>query len=420
MLIIRSCKNLLMKRMMTPLFALLVCANIQAQQKQDVLNYIEQYKSIAIEEMVRAKIPASITIAQGIVETGSGSSSLAKNANNHFGIKCKEEWKGKKYYHNDDLPNECFRVYENARSSYSDHSDFLMTRPWYAPLWQFKVTDYKSWAHGLKSAGYATNPQYASMLINMIEEYKLYELDQQGLAMIEEKERMLKQGEKASDLTASASKVIVTDVKKSETDVKDKKEQKSSRPEFTVNGLRAVKSSGTEDPLKIAFEYNLDYSYVLSFNDLNNGDKFKDGEFIFLQPKKSRGSETLYTAKAGENMHDISQKTGIKLRDLYAKNQMKMNDQVYPGEALWLMEKREAPPRTMSYAEYLKTLNNNEVPDGRAANNIRLNKREYQVQQSDTLHSIAGKFNTTVEKLKEANSLESAELRAGQTLVIAQ
>ena len=415
-----------MQKLLAPLLALFLSSAVQAQQKEDVLKYIQQYKDIAVEEMVRTKIPASITIAQGIVETGSGSSSLAQKANNHFGIKCKDEWKGKKYYHNDDLPNECFRVYENARSSYADHSEFLMTRPWYAPLWQFKITDYKSWAYGLKSAGYATNPQYATMLIKMIEEYNLAELDQQGVAMIEQKDKLLKQGEKAIDAPAQASAgntVIITDVKKAETEqvvFKEKKEEKPTRAEYVVNGVRALKAIGNEDPLKIAFEYNLDYSYVMSFNDLNTGDRFKDGEYIFLQAKKSRGAEAAYTAKAGENMRDIAQKTGIKLRDLYAKNQMKMNDQVYAGESVALQEKREMPPRTMSYAEYLKTLNGQSVPDGRAANTIRLDNRQYQVQHTDTLQTIAGKFNTTVDKLKEANGLETTEVRAGQTLVIAQ
>ncbi len=413
-----------MKKLSVLLTSLLTFALTFAQQKQEVLNYIQRFKDIAIEEMVRTKIPASITIAQGIVETGSGSSSLAKEANNHFGIKCKEEWKGKKYYHNDDLPNECFRVYENARSSYADHSEFLMTRPWYAPLWQFKTTDYKSWAHGLKSAGYATNPQYASMLISMIEEYKLYELDQQGMAMIENKDNMMKQGENAvqQPATASVSKVTTTELKKHEPEqvvIHDKKDEKPQRPEYVVNGLRALKAIGNEDPLKIAFEYNLDYSYVMSFNDLNTGDRFKDGEYIFLQPKKSRGADGTYTVAAGENMRDVAQRTGVKLRDLYAKNQMKMNDQAYAGETLWLQEKRAVAPRTMSYAEYLKTLPANAPADGRAANSIQL-KREYQVQSADTLHSIAGKFNTTVEKLKETNSLQTAEVREGQTLVITQ
>jgi len=141
------------------------------------LSYIAAFKTVAIEEMNTYGIPASITLAQGIIESGSGNSSLAKYANNHFGIKCTSEWKGKAYYKNDDQNNDCFRVYKDARESYKDHSNFLK-RKRYSALFELDKNDYVNWAKGLKQAGYATNPRYPDMLINTIEKYQLHQYDQ--------------------------------------------------------------------------------------------------------------------------------------------------------------------------------------------------------------------------------------------------
>jgi len=141
------------------------------------LSYIDAFKGVAVEEMNTYGIPASITLAQGIIESGSGNSSLAKYANNHFGIKCTSEWKGKAYYKNDDQNNDCFRVYKDARESYKDHSEFLK-RKRYSALFELDKNDYVNWAKGLKQAGYATNPRYPDMLINTIEKYQLHQYDQ--------------------------------------------------------------------------------------------------------------------------------------------------------------------------------------------------------------------------------------------------
>jgi len=404
---------------LTTIFATLIFLSSSAQQKQEIVNYVEKYKQAAIDEMVRSKVPASITLAQGILESAAGTSILSRNSNNHFGIKCKEEWTGKKYYHDDDKPQECFRVYNSVRESFADHSDFLLTRSRYAPLFQLPITGYKYWALGLKEAGYATNPKYASMVIGYIEDYKLFELDQAGVAMIEEKEKLMKEPVVAEPMTAHvSSKVVVTDVKNKEQHkqiVTEVKNAETGRQEFVINGMRALKATANEDPFKIAYEYNIDYSYIMQFNDLATGDRFKEGEYIFLQAKRARGVDATYTVQAGESMHDISQKTGVKLRDLYLKNSMKMNDQVYAGETLNLQEKRVSPPLTMTYYEYLKAQNKTTQ-----TKNIQLNNSEYQVQKSDTLYSIAKKFNTSVEELKTINKLDNTELKMGQTLVVAQ
>jgi len=152
-------------------------ANNNNYKNYNTLSYIDEFKGVAIEEMNAAGIPASITLAQGILESGSGNSDLAKYANNHFGIKCTAEWKGKNYFRDDDQKNDCFRVYKDARESFRDHSEFLK-RKRYSFLFQLDKNDYKSWAQGLKTAGYATNPRYPDLLINTIEKYQLYQYDQ--------------------------------------------------------------------------------------------------------------------------------------------------------------------------------------------------------------------------------------------------
>ncbi|KQS41022.1 glucosaminidase domain-containing protein [Pedobacter sp. Leaf194] len=152
-------------------------ANNNTYKSYNTLSYIDEFKSVAIEEMNAYGIPASITLAQGILESGSGNSDLAKYANNHFGIKCTSDWKGKNYFRDDDQKNDCFRVYKDARESFKDHSEFLK-RKRYSALFQLDKNDYKSWAQGLKQAGYATNPKYPDLLINTIEKYQLYQYDQ--------------------------------------------------------------------------------------------------------------------------------------------------------------------------------------------------------------------------------------------------
>lgn len=434
-------KNPVMRKYLIPLFAALLSLPSTAQQKQDILNYIEKYKQCAIDEMVRSKVPASITLAQGILESQAGTSVLSRNSNNHFGIKCKDEWTGAKYYHDDDRPQECFRVYKSVSESYADHSDFLLTRPRYAPLFELPITSYKYWAFGLKEAGYATNPKYASLLINYIEDYKLQECDQTGVAMLEEKQKLITQPIKMEPVTARvSSKVVVTEGVTKEHHRAfgdDVKPAAAAREELQVNGLRAVRAEANEDPFKIAFEFNIDYSNVMAYNDMVTGDRFREGEYVFLQSKRSRGSEPTYTVKTGESMRDIAQKTGVKMHDLYVRNQMEMNDQPRTGESLALQSRRNGPPATMSYAEYLKAQTKNtastqtqkapvnaSASTGNDVPNLTegaiTNTAQYQVQKTDTLYSIAKKFNTSVEQLKEINNLETSDLKPGQTLVVAK
>ncbi len=396
-----------------------------SQQRQAALDYIAKYKDIAIAEMVKSKIPASITLAQGIHESSCGCSELAQRSNNHFGIKCKSDWDGKSTLQNDDAPNECFRVYDKVSDSYSDHSLFLTTHPRYAPLFELPITDYKSWAYGLKSAGYATNPKYPEILINTITLYQLDQYDQIGLAMIQGKERP------STTASIAAKKEEPAPVAQKSKHVEPAVavvQSPNLRKLYEVNGLKALKSEGEEDPLKIAMDYNIDYQRVLSYNDLMDGEHFKDGEYIFMEPKKARGPEEFYTVERGESMHDISQKFGIKLAELYARNGMNFteNEQLNAGEQVYLKGKRPAAPRVISYAQFLKTRDAdkskaalaNQTTTGSIAQPEPMN--QYQVQPSDTLYSIAHKFNVSVEQLKAMNRLADTNLHPGQTLVVNQ
>ena len=161
---------------------LLICVAVQAQRRNSRYNeYIKQYAPLAVEQMKEHKIPASITLAQGLLESGAGQSALARKSNNHFGIKCHSDWRGRRVYHDDDAKGECFRAYRHPKDSYEDHSLFLKRGARYAFLFKLKITDYKGWARGLKKAGYATDPSYANRLITIIEDYDLYKYDSRGM-----------------------------------------------------------------------------------------------------------------------------------------------------------------------------------------------------------------------------------------------
>lgn len=406
-----------MKNTLMLVFGTVFLLPLFGQQKEGIVNYVSQYKDVAIEEMVRTGIPASITLAQGILESGCGQSDLSLKANNHFGIKCKDEWNGKRFYQDDDAPNECFRVYANARESYADHSDFLLTRSRYADLFKLPEGDYKSWAYGLKAAGYATNPQYAPKLINYIETYSLHQYDEIGYAMIQKREILL-----TTQAENAAVEIVSTEASTPFKTSTTKEKNKATPDEFIVNGIRAIKAEGSEDPFAIAFEYNIDYAHVLSFNDLNSGEKFKDGENIFLQPKRNKAEQNIYRVQEGESVRDISQKFGVKLKDLCYKNLLKPNEQVMAGESIYLQDKRSTAPKTITYSEYLKTLDrpNFTKQNGKSSETSIINKGAYEVQQKDTLYSIAKKFNTTVDKIKEINNMDDSSIRPGQTLVVSQ
>ena len=273
--------------------------------------YILQYKEVAINEMLSQGIPASITLAQGLLESGNGNSALSVYANNHFGIKCHKEWSGPSYIMDDDAENECFRKYERVADSYKDHSLFLKTRSRYSFLFELPTTDYKSWARGLKLAGYATLPTYAEELIVLIERHRLYEYDK---------------------LQALTSKTIKPEHVTLKAEIK---------PVLKFNKLKFIIVKPGDTFYKIANEQNIEIKQLLKYNDMDEKDKLICGSKIYLEPKHKKAIENYHVVCKSETMKSISQLHGVKLKSLYAKNNLKIGEEPTIGEKLNLRSKRK-------------------------------------------------------------------------------
>ena len=298
------------------------------------LAYIDQYASLAVEEMYRSGVPASITLAQGLLESNAGMSELAVKGNNHFGIKCHNTWKGGKMYHDDDRRGECFRVYSSPELSYKDHSDFLRYRERYSFLFDYTITDYKSWAHGLKKAGYATDPAYPKKLINIIEEYKLYEYDNKHAPYS-------KPGKKTSDLKQESipeSPSRIDDVKYMSDEQRADFHFNVSREMYSKNGVAFVYAEEGDTYQSLASSYNLFEKEILRFNELNSEQPLAPGTVVYIQAKKKQAAKGLdkHVIEEGETMRGISQRYGIRLANLYKLNGMSKLDVPKEGDIIKL------------------------------------------------------------------------------------
>lgn len=290
---------------------------MSAYGKSDQEKYISQYAELAVKEMYRSGVPASITLAQGLLESGNGKSTLAVKGNNHFGIKCHKGWTGKSMRHDDDKKNECFRVYDSPEESFRDHSDFLRYRDRYSFLFDFRITDYKSWAHGLKKAGYATDPSYPQKLIRIIEEYDLHKYDRKSSR---------KHSEESSD------EVIQQELPKSPSQIEqdvpleeNMREQFSfslSRPVYTRNRVPFVYAEEGDTYEILASLYGLFPREILKFNDVKDPSDLKPGDVVYLRTKKSRSAKGLdkHVMEEGETLAEISQRYAVKLSRIYKLN----------------------------------------------------------------------------------------------------
>lgn len=304
-------------------------ASAVAQQKITVDEYIMTYKDVAIEKMEEYGIPASITLAQGILESGSGNSELARKANNHFGIKCHKGWKGKTFHMDDDARDECFRRYKNPDESYRDHSIFLTTRDRYADLFKLKTTDYKGWARGLKKAGYATNPRYPHLLIRIIEENHLYEFDK---GVTPHHLASLNNGvEHSSAISTIPPKLPVS------SDFKLVEIWESGRKVYVNNGAKFIFAGSGDSFSEIAADFEI-YSWQLpKYNELEKKHALKEGEMIYIEKKKRKNKEAgTHTVRPGESMHSIAQLYGIRLGSLYKHNNMEEGTEAKGGQVLEL------------------------------------------------------------------------------------
>ena len=302
------------KRICLFLFAcLFFISHLSAQMRWNSVyqEYIDQYKDLAIEEMLRYNIPASITLAQGIFESGAGRSELSVKGNNHFGIKC-HGWAGRSVYHDDDARNECFRAYDNVLQSYEDHSKFLRYNVRYNSLFTLQRTDYRGWAQGLKACGYATNPRYADKLIELIELYKLYELD------------------KATSYDKFMAKRGGYD--------RPVSQGMSLHPIKIYNKNYYIIARAGDTFKGIGEEIDISYRKIAKYNERDKHDVLHAGEIIYLKKKQKKADKAYknrpHIVKAGESMYSIAQRYGIRLKSLYKKNHLSPDYQVRVGDTL--------------------------------------------------------------------------------------
>jgi LysM repeat protein len=279
--------------------------------------YIDTYKDLAMQEMERTGIPASITLAQGLLESGDGNGRLARKANNHFGIKCHDDWKGKTIYHDDDEKGECFRRYKSVEESFRDHSDFLTGRTRYAALFKLNKDDYKAWAKGLKQAGYATSPTYAESLIRIIEENELNKYDREVTARL---------GGKTREKPAFEST-----------------EYAGGRKVYFNNRVKYVKAREGDSFVSLSEELDLFQWLLPKYNELPERTVFSEGDVVYIQPKRNKADvrNKTHTVKEGETIHSISQLYAVKQEKLVLRNQLALNDSLKVGQVLLLRGKKK-------------------------------------------------------------------------------
>ena len=283
---------------LTAFVLILMCIIPVSAQRRNARyqSYIKEYAPLAVEQMKRYKIPASITLAQGLLESGAGQSALARKSNNHFGIKCHSTWNGRKVYYDDDAKDECFRAYKKVEDSYEDHSKFLTTGVRYRFLFDLKLSDYKGWARGLKKAGYATDPSYANRLITIIEDYDLYKYDSEGMNRREARKwaKLLKK----KPWLANPHQV------------------------YLANGLAYVVVREGDTFKLLGGEFDISWKKLVDYNDLHKEYTLQPGDIIYLKKKNKKAQKPYeyHVVRDGDSMHTISQIYGIRLKNLYKMN----------------------------------------------------------------------------------------------------
>jgi hypothetical protein len=309
------------------LFMLLLARLLPGQSPDQINTYINTYKLLAISEMQRTGVPASIILAQGIHETQAGTSDLVIASKNHFGIKCKDNWTGQVVYHDDDARGECFRSYVAAEDSYRDHSDFLTQSPRYAFLFKLNPEDYESWAYGLKKAGYATNVRYSQILIKLVRDYDLqrYSLIAMGKLPPEQPVdgTMAKNFQRESLQGFNDSSLV-------------KPSPPASYPDgtFTINATRVIYAKAGISLLSLSNQYEIPLARLLEFNDMNQEDVLNNDQLIFLQRKRKVGPVSVHSVQPGESIYTICQTEGIRYENILELNRLKPGEEPAAGEKL--------------------------------------------------------------------------------------
>ncbi len=345
------------------LLLLAVCVTF-GDQRSTYEEYVRKYSAVAVSEMYRSGVPASITLAQGLLESGAGQSRLAKEGNNHFGIKC-HNWTGGKMYHDDDRKGECFRKYPSADESFRDHSDFLRYKDRYAFLFNLDPTDYEGWAYGLKKAGYATDPSYPAKLIKLIKDYDLSRFDTAEAVTSESGVSSQKKGSSAKETSGKSDSDKAGKGNSKPSGKPSKQTTKPTRPDppskietpqrfndskgeiftfnlyrelFSLNGVPFVYSVDGETYSSIARQYNLFPREILKFNDLKEDRELAPGTIVYLQAKKKQAAKGLekHVWESGDSLWTISQRYAVRLSSLKKMNKVKSDSDIVEGDLVLL------------------------------------------------------------------------------------
>lgn len=366
----------------------LIAMAARSQNSPAIKEYVERFKEIAIEEMIRTGVPASIKLAQGIHETEAGRSKLCMKSNNHFGIKCKSEWKGEWVSHDDDARGECFRKYPDPADSYRDHSDFLKNRSHYASLFKLDPLDFEAWAHGLKKAGYATNPKYPQLIIRLIKDYDLQQYTVAALQRTgDAPPQILELKEvKVSEVSQDGSTYL---------GVPPSVEPRIVYPagKFVINETPVIFAEEGTSFLSIANKYNIPLARLFEYNDRKAAEVVEVDQLVFLQKKKNKGETPFHIVAEGETLHRIAQAEGIRLQNLADYNDLTINSEVKVGDRLYLQ--KEAPLSDVKGSYFIHT-----------------------VREKETMFAISKRYGVTIDNIIKWNELEGTELRKGQQLKI--
>ena len=336
-----SDKTIIFSRIL--LFLLLTVTSVavagRRPTRQTREEYIARYKQIAIDQMERYGIPASITLAQGILESDCGNSLLSRSSNNHFGIKCKRDWAGARVYHDDDEKGECFRAYDSVKDSYDDHAEFLDKQPRYDSLFRYAATDYRSWARGLKAAGYATAPDYAERLVRIIEDAKLYLLDRpNGDALYAQRRH---EQQHPDEWFSSQSSVSHTEAG-SGIDPDNFRVSVKAHEGYNIymtNGVHYILAREGDTFEEIGRTFRLSARNLRKFNDLEDQSaQPMTGEVVYIDRKKSRweGEEEYHLCRKGETTYAVGQRFGIRQRSIEKLNKLTPNAPLTSGQQIRL------------------------------------------------------------------------------------
>lgn len=361
-------------------------AGISQYPEYTVQDYINRFKDLAISEMKRTGVPASVTLAQGILESENGNGELVRKSNNHFGIKCKSSWTGGMVSHNDDERGECFRKYDSDEESYRDHSDFLKGSERYASLFSLDPRDYKAWCYGLKRAGYATNPRYPEVLIKYIDNYNLQQYSLMALGGTQPVPDL------AYSPGAGYSAGGELAVDSSSADLAPRNEPRVEN----YNGLSRIYVSAGTSLLALASRLDIPLSRLLEYNDLESDGLLEKNQWIYSERKRTEGVDESFLAPEGASLWDVSQVAGVQMKQLLLFNPGLNKSAAVAGKKVWLKP---------GYENFGQEKNDDEVI-------------LHEVKIRESLYSIAKKYKVNAEDIKRRNGLSGHHLRIGQQLLI--